>query len=72
VSTDHRGAGMDNGAALRPLNADGIVAAAGTARDCGLSPTGPVGTEVAGWAVHWRRMDLRYTFHDMLFRKPPI
>lgn len=77
VSTDYWGPGMDTagveayGAPFRPFDADDITAMAETAWDHGLCPTGPVGTEVAERAVHWRRMDLRYTFHNLLFRKPP-
>jgi SAM-dependent methyltransferase len=78
VSTDYWGPGMDTagveayGAPFRPFDAGDILAAVETARGCGLLPTGPVGTEVAERAVHWRRMDLRYTFHNLLLRKPPV
>jgi SAM-dependent methyltransferase len=77
VSTDYWGPGMDTagveayGAPFRPFDAADIAAAVETARGCGLLPTGAVGTEVAERVVHWRRMDLRYTFHNLLFRKPP-
>lgn len=73
VSTDHWGPGMDTagveacGAPFRPFDAADIAAAVETARACGLRPTGPVGTEAVERAVHWRRMDLRYTFHNLLF-----
>ncbi|HYI83975.1 MAG TPA: methyltransferase domain-containing protein [Acetobacteraceae bacterium] len=76
VSTDYWGPGMDTagveayGAPFRTFDARDIVSMVDTARDCGLSPTGPVGTEVEERAVHWKRMDLRYTFHNLLFRKP--
>ena len=58
------------GAPFRPFDAGDIAAIVETARGCGLSPTGPAGTEVSERVVHWRRMDLRYTFHNLLFRKP--
>ena len=77
VSTDYWGPGMDTrgveayGAPFRPFDAADIAAIVEIARGCGLSPTGPAGTEVSERVVHWRRMDLRYTFHNLLFRKPP-
>ncbi|MBD0273895.1 MAG: methyltransferase domain-containing protein [Acetobacteraceae bacterium] len=77
VSTDYWGPGMDTagveayGAPFRPFDAGDIAAIVEIARGCGLPPTGPAGTEVSERVVHWRRMDLRYTFHNLLFRKPP-
>jgi SAM-dependent methyltransferase len=77
LSTDYWGPGMDTagveayGAPFRPFDAADVAAIADTARGCGLLPTEPVATEVAERVVHWKRMDLRYTFHNLLLRKPP-
>lgn len=76
VSTDYWGPGMDTagieayGVPFRLFDAADILAMAEMAGAAGLAPTGPPATEVAERVVHWRRMDLRYTFHNLLFRKP--
>lgn len=74
VSTDYWGPGVDtggNGALFRPFDARDAAAAVEAARGCGLSPTGPLGMEVSEPVVHWRRMGVRYTFHNLLLRNPP-
>lgn len=76
VSTDYWGPGLDTagveayGTAFRPFDAAQIVAVAATAAAAGLRFTGPIRTETVDKVVHWRRKDLRYTFHNMLLQAP--
>jgi SAM-dependent methyltransferase len=76
ISTDYWGPGLDTsgieayGVAFRTFDAGDILRMEATAAAAGLLVTGPIGTEVAERVVHWKRMDLRYTFHNLLFLKP--
>lgn len=73
VSTDYWGPGLDTtgveayGAPFRPFDADQIRAVEAIAGEAGLRTTGPVRTDTGDKVVHWKRKDLRYTFHNMLF-----
>lgn len=75
ISTDYWGPGMDTsgieayGVPFRPFDANDILLMAETASAVGLQVTGPIATEVSDKVVHWKRMNLRYTFHNLLFRK---
>lgn len=76
VSTDYWGPGLDcpgieaYGVPFRPFDETDLAVVLDTAAAAGLGITGGVRTAVADKVVHWRRRDLRYTFHNMLFRKP--
>lgn len=76
VSTDYWGPGLETagveayGAPFRPFDATEIGHLQELAAAAGLRPTGPVRTEVGEKVVHWRRKNLRYTFHNMLLRAP--
>jgi SAM-dependent methyltransferase len=76
VSTDYWGPGLETtgieayGAPCRVFSANDILAMVDIARMAGLEATGPVDTAVTERVVHWRRVGLRYTFHNLLFRKP--
>ncbi len=76
ISTDYWGPGMDTGGVqaygvpFRPFDATDILGMAETAASAGLRVTGPIATEVTDRVVYWKRMNLRYTFHNLLFRKP--
>jgi SAM-dependent methyltransferase len=76
ISTDYWGPGMDTsgieayGVPFRTFDAGDILRMEATAAAAGLLVTGPIGTEVGDRVVHWKRMDLHYTFHNLLFRRP--
>jgi SAM-dependent methyltransferase len=77
VSTDYWGPGMDTsgieayGVPFRTFDANDILRMAETAAATGLLATSPITTDVIDRVVHWKRMDLRYTFHNLLFCKSP-
>lgn len=74
VSTDYWGPGLETpgveayGVPFRPFDANDITVVAAIAEAAGLQRTGPIRTDVADKVVHWKRKDLRYTFHNLLFR----
>jgi len=77
VSTDYWGPGLETpgveayGVPFRPFDAGDIQQLAVIAEAAGLQATSPIRTEVDEKVVHWKRKDLRYTFHNLLFSKPP-
>ena len=75
ISTDYWGPGMNTDGIeayrvpFRVFDANDILGMARTAEAVGFLTTGVIETEVADRVVHWRRMNLRYTFHNLLLRK---
>jgi SAM-dependent methyltransferase len=75
ISTDYWGPGMDTsgteayGVPFRPFDATDILSIVETAASAGMLVTGPIATEVRDRVVHWKRMNLHYTFHNLLFQK---